>query len=395
MFIKLINRFLRYYNGNSLFIFIYILYICIAIVLFLYSFFQVDLNLTLINHPIFLELQKPFIEFGYYQRDNSVMAYIGVLLLLFSFYGITLFSIFKEKITSRQAFILIITLSVVLLFSYPASLSHDIFNYMFDAKIVTEYGLNPYTHKALDFPLDPWLRFMHWTYRTYPYGPVWLVVTIPLSYVGMNKFIIILFLFKLLVTVSYLLSSYFIYKILSVLKNKNAILGMMFFALNPLVIIESLVSSHNDTVMMLFAIFAVYLLILKKKIFSIVLWLFSVGVKFSTIYLLPIFVIGYRPFFTFTLSLLAFCVISHKIGLQPWYFLWVMPFAALAYKHISVRIIMFTMPIAFLLRYVPFIETGSWYPSAIPFQYWITVGGIIVSVLLYVLVTVFYKRNKS
>jgi hypothetical protein len=379
---------------NKWFWVIYIPYIIAAIGLFLYSFFQIDLNLTLINHPVFLEVQKPFIHFGYYQRPASVNVYIALLLVFFILYILTLRLIWIKKLSLYHLGILIGTLCVVLFLAYPASFSHDIFNYMFDARIVTEYGQNPYTHKALDFPADPWIRFMHWTHRTYPYGPVWLVVTIPFSFIGLGKFLIILVLFKVLIIISYLFVTYYIYKILQVLNHRFAIIGAAFFALNPLVIIEGLISAHNDVLMMAFAVLSIYLLIQKKRVSAIGMFLLSVGVKFTTIFLAPFLIINYRPFLAFLLALATFCAISYRIGIQPWYFLWVMPFAALACMHRFTRVIMITIPFVFLLRYIPFIASGSWYPSAIPFQYWATVVGVITTVIIYLGLLLWHKKIK-
>jgi len=77
----------------------------------------------------------------------------------------------------KKLFIILIAVNILIgLISYPAY-SHDLFNYMFDAKIATFYQQNPYLYKALDFPTDPWLRFMHWTHRYYPYGPSFLLLS--------------------------------------------------------------------------------------------------------------------------------------------------------------------------------------------------------------------------
>jgi len=77
-----------------------------------------------------------------------------------------------------------------------------IFNYILTQKIITHYQQNPYIHKALDFPGDPMLSFMHWTQRVYPYGPVWLGLTaaIIISWFG---FFLHIFMFKALMSASF------------------------------------------------------------------------------------------------------------------------------------------------------------------------------------------------
>ena len=227
--------FLSRLTQNKIFAFLVGGYILLSICLFLYSFTQIDLNLTLISYPLIHEIQKPFIYFGYYLRPLSTGVYIGLVVLYFILFGFVLWLISRKKIGIQEVGMLVVLLSGILLFSYPA-FSHDIFNYMFDAKIFTYYGDNPYAMRALDYPEDPWIRFMHWTHRTYPYGPSFLPISIVLSFIGMNIFPITLVLFKALMILSYGGAVYFLYKVLKIVSPKYVVAATAFFALNPLVI---------------------------------------------------------------------------------------------------------------------------------------------------------------
>ena len=75
------------------------------------------------------------------------------------------------------------------------------------------------------------------------------------------------------------------------LRLKNELFGVAFFALNPLVVIESIVSAHNDMAMMFLAILALYLLMNKKYARSAILFILSIGVKFATAFVLPIYLL--------------------------------------------------------------------------------------------------------
>ena len=160
-------------------------YILTVIGLFLYSFTQVDLGLTLSRWSVEQVIEKFFQHIGYFNRPLSTSLYILILIFLFSFYLLFILLAQRKKITRRQVWFLLIGIAVILTFSYNA-FSYDLFNYIFDAKIITYYHQNPYLHRALDYPGDPMLSFMHWTQRTYPYGPFWLVLTVPLSFLGFN-----------------------------------------------------------------------------------------------------------------------------------------------------------------------------------------------------------------
>src|SRR5258708_34566475 len=134
-------------------------------------------------------IELGFKQIGYFNRLFSTALYIFLLLLLFGTYVSFLFLANKNKLTPKTVWVLCVVTAGVLVFSYN-TFSYDLFNYIFDAKIVTHYNANPYLHKALDYPHDPMLGFMHWTQITYPYGPLCLLITIQLSLVGLKIFLL-------------------------------------------------------------------------------------------------------------------------------------------------------------------------------------------------------------
>ncbi len=365
-------------------------YLLFVIGLFLYSFTQVDLGLTLTRSSLWQETQRSLQFIGYFQRPLSTGLFLGLIIGLFAWYAIALKG--ARRISRKQFWRLLIPITVILALSYNA-FSYDLFNYIFDAKIFTKYNENPYLHKALDFPKDPMLSFMHWTHRTYPYGPVWLGLTIPLSFLGMQYFLPTFFLFKAFIAASFLGSVYFIGKILKKIEPEAAVVGMVLFALNPLVLVESLVSAHNDIVMMFFAIVSWYFLVQKKIILAALFLLLSIGVKFATIFLLPAFflaiVLQRRKEYSFdTVNMLALLGMiaaivgaSLRTNFQPWYLLFVLPFAALLPKKPIIVIPTVAMSFFALLQYVPYLYLGNWDPPVPQYLFILTSLGIAVSFL--------------
>ncbi|MBI3366235.1 hypothetical protein HY041_01230, partial [Candidatus Roizmanbacteria bacterium] len=183
-----------------------ILYVMALFGFLFYSYALVDPNLTFINHPVWNQFRNIVLPLGYFQREQSWYVYLALILLFFLF---NLFFIkkYKEMDVLKIAFII----GGILLFAYPF-LSHDLFNYLFDAKIVTFYHQNPYFLKPLDFPNDQWLRFMHWTHRTYPYGPVFLGLSLIPSFLSLGKFILSFLFFKTTIVVFYLLTVFCLQK---------------------------------------------------------------------------------------------------------------------------------------------------------------------------------------
>lgn len=342
-------------------------YFSVIFALFLYSFTQVDLNLTLSEISIFQTLQKNFQYIGFFQRTESSIIFSLILIFLFLFYGVFLFLSLKNKISSKYLFYLVFGTFLLLVFSYNA-FSYDLFNYIFDAKIVTHYQQNPFLAKPSDFVGDEMLNFMRWTHRFYPYGLSWLILTVPLSIIGGNIFLTTFFLFKLLAGLSYLGSGYLIYKISQNLFPKNKISNTLFFALNPLVLIEGLISAHNDMPMVFITLLSFYLYLNKRKSASFLVYIFSVGIKYATAALAPSFLylwiseklkkkINWEKFFIFNLflSLLVVIYASIRTTFQPWYFLLSFAIASFVFRKFYIFIPSVVISVTTALIYLVYV----------------------------------------
>ena len=363
------------------------------LLLFLYSFTQIDLGLTLTRVSWWQGIQKNFQLIGYFNRPLSTGFYLGILLLLFVFYVLLLWLAKKDRLLPKNLWWLIGLTALVLLFSYPA-FSHDIFNYIFDAKTVVVYHKSPYEVKPLDFPGDPMLGFMHWTHRPSIFPPFWIGLSIFPFVLGFGKFILQLFWFKAMMTVFYLGTIWLIDKILRVLNVKNPIFHLAFYALNPLILVESLVSGHYDGVMIFFALLAFYLLLKKKYCNSFLFWFFSIGLKYVSAVLLPIFLLGlmkkikerYLIELAIILMFLAIFVVTYwYLGFQPWYLLWVLPFIALREKGQLLVWLMISFSLGSLLRYAPFLYYGYWDSPVPTIKIWLTSASLGLGFLAYVI----------
>lgn len=323
---------------------IILLYAISLFSLSVYSFSLIDPNLTFFQTSWWEIFRDKMVYFGYYQRDFSWLVYLILIVLLFAFHYYLL-----KKYKQFNPIKIAIIIGLIFLFSYPF-LSHDFFNYMFDAKIATYYHKNPYFYKALDFPNDQWLRFMHWTHRTYPYGPTFLLLTLIPSFLSFGKFVLSFIFFKSMFVLFYLATVYFLQRL-----NK---LWAIFFATNPLIIIEGLVSSHNDLVAVSLAIFGIYYCAKNKNLIGRLLFLFSGGIKFITFPLL-LWTRSYPKLhrFIFLVIIGILVYLSLKSEIQPWYFLNLFIFLPFFYRWINRLNIFF---FGLLISYYPFIRLGAW-----------------------------------
>lgn len=355
-------------------------YILAVIALFFYSFTQVDLSLTLSTSSIYQTLQKQFQYIGFFQRPLSTLIFSVIAILLFIFYLSFLYLSKKDKLKIKTLRNLIFLTFLILVFSYNA-FSYDLFNYIFDAKILTHYSQNPYFYRPIDFAGDPMLNFMRWTHRFYPYGPSWLILTVPLSFIGVSFFLPTFFLFKLLIGATYLGSVYLIYKISEILFSKYKIFNTVFFAFNPLILIEGLVSAHNDFPLVFFGLLAIYFYLKKQKIYSFLSLVFSIGVKYSTAVFLPAFalVMLFEKFkknvpwgkiiaLSIIFSLFAVFFASLRTTFQPWYLILPLALSALICRKYYIfipSIIASLFSILIYIIYVYMTDYAKGYPQVV------------------------------
>lgn len=386
--------------------FLIVAYIILIIGLFLYSYTQVDLSLTLSRASIFQTIEKSFQYIGYFNRPLSTYLFCTILGLLFVFYG--LFIVISKKINMRIFWKILIPITIILTLAYNA-FSYDFFNYIFYTKIILHYHQNPYLVRALDFPKDPMLSFMHWTHNTYPYGPFWLALTVPLGFIGLNYFMATFFIFKFFTAGCFLGTVYFLSKILRKIMPKEEVFGLVLYAFNPLVLIESLVSAHNDVAMVFLAVVGIYFLLQKKLVWGLLFIILSALTKQATVFLLlpaliyagSILIKKDIPqkiflFSCFLIMVIGYIFVITKIEIQPWYTLWFLPFLILIKPNKFLLWLAGGFSLGVLLRYVPFLWQGDWNGMATTVKMWVTLITPIIFMIigsLYIFIKRYVKTS--
>lgn len=368
---------------------ILVVYFLFLLFLSLFSYGYVDPNLTLSSHPGYQQFQAFFHDLAYKNRSLSTLIFLIFWLVSFGFYFFFFTGAKKKKIDKPFFQKLILTVVLGTFFAYPF-LSNDIFNYIFTAKILTAYRENPYLVMPQEFVGDPWLSFLHWSNRTALYGPAWLILTLIPSFLTGQRIVFSLFAFKGLIVVFYLGIVFLLVKLLDLVKVEKKFPSLIFFALNPLVVFETLVSGHNDVALVFFGLLGFYLLAKDRKALAVFSILFSILVKFATLFLLPVF--GYvfwlrvkgkkvnwaRVFTWASWSMFLIYLLSPlREELYPWYLVWVIPYVALSLTSDLLVWLTLALSAGTLLRYPPFLYTGSWGGITPRVKLWVTVAPVI------------------
>lgn len=357
----------------------YLLYGILLSLFAIYSYVLLDPNITFLNTQAWTMFRDAAVQIGYHQRPLSWGLYLGLLL---SLYGAHWWIMKRgDKINPVRLSFLI---GGILIAAYPF-LSHDFFNYMFDAKILTYYHQNPYLHKALDYPDDTWLRFMHWVHRPYPYGPVYLAISAVPAFLGLGKFLIHFFLLKIVCSAFYVLTVWSLVK----LNRRDA----LFVATHPLVLIEGLIMGHNEILALGLGAAGLVAVMQKKRLFGGTLMALSTGIKFMSFPYLGL--LGYDRWWmrlgalVGTIGVLVYA--SYSVVVQPWYFLnlflFIIPYPSL------LRILQ-PLFLGLLLSYYPYIYLGGWdSDEKVALKISIIQGAWIVTALWFIFLSLKEKRG--
>jgi len=385
----------------------------LAIVLALFTYAYVDLNLTLTKNTLILNIISKLQYFGYYQRLHATVFYFLLLLAFYVNYITNLILFIKKRLSLKYLLVSTLFITIILIPSYPF-LSSDLFNYMFDAKIITTYNLNPYSNKPLDFPNDDWIRFMRWTHRYSPYGPLWLIYSTLPSLLGFGKFLLTLFTFKIFIGIFHILNTLLIYKILQRLKNNLSIVGTALYAMNPVFLIEGVTNAHNDIIHAFFIILSIYFLTYSKILLSTLPIIIGAFVKYlSLITLLPLLIFRFTKFnkietyiyiniivySTFTWIFSTFRVTvpfisagSLQTQFQPWYLFWTLPLVSFLPKKTFLLALSIVIGFSSMLRYTPFLLYGEWsQPNTILFMQTVIVILPAITILI-ILLKKYYEK---
>ena len=149
-------------------------------------------------------------------------------------------------------------------------------------------------------------------------------------------------------------------KILKKERAADATYGLAMFALNPLIIVETLVSSHNDIVLVAFMLVSFWYLSHKDMIASWFWLSMSIAAKLMTLTLVPLYAIKPDKVLMFLAMMVGLTVAVIKREFLPWYLVWVLPFVALDPNRKGVYSAFSILSVGLLLSYVPYLYTGSY-----------------------------------
>lgn len=389
--------------------FLLVLVFIFSLIYTLFSYSLTDPNLIITSWKPYWNFQSWMWQTFFHNSQLLTTTFVALISTFFAIYFIGLKKLknVKERVDKGFIFKLLLAFSP-LFFSYNA-LSHDVFNYMFNAKMVTLFKADPHMKTALDFFYDDWTRFMHNTHTPAPYGYGWTIFSVFPYLLGMHKFLPTWFIFKALAWLSYFLLFLSLKNISKKLTKKELDFKTTWLVFaNPLLVIEVLSNLHNDLWMLVPAIVSLSIIIKKptrnlipKAIISLLLMAFSISTKIATIVLVPLWIYWFMNWFIdknkifkwfkqfekfvpllISIALFLPLLMDRSKQFLPWYLIWSMVWLPFV-KNKNWRIWIIAFSLSSLFRYIPWLQTGGFEGSVITSQKQITwAGGFSIFVIL-------------
>lgn len=377
--------------------------VIISLLLSLWSYTLVDPNLFLLSQPWWVELQSWFWQ----NRGDWAVLAAGYGILVLAWWAVYLaaprlvqFRAWPER-KIPVVFLAFGAMVIAVLWIGHNALSHDIFNYLFNARMVVEYGANPHVCTALEFAYDPWVRFMHNVHTSAPYGYGWTALSLIPYIAGMGTFLLAYLAMKGWMVLGLLLYIFFGWRLFREAQPQadNRVELLWLFVANPLLLWETVLNGHNDVWMMWPALAAMWLLFRSQKtkqwwmiVGTAVLLGLSISVKLVTVVLIP-FVVGlllwpwlkqhlsgnWRPVRALgehlsrywaeyaVLVLLAPLVTQRSQQFLPWYLIWSWSFFPLV-RWSWLRWFLLALAFTSQLRYIPWLLNALEYTDALQVQ---------------------------
>ena len=172
----------------------------------------------------------------------------------------------------------------------PIMLSTDVYAYAIYGRVSAIYGANPYGAAPPISPSDPFMPLFGQPYLPSWYGPFWTVISAGLAWLSGERVGLTVLLFRGLAVLAALAAAALLWDNLRRSAPERAIQGLVLFLWNPLLIIETGLSGHNDAVMLAFVLFGLWLHLRGCKAGAVVALTLSALVKFLTGMLIPLYV---------------------------------------------------------------------------------------------------------
>jgi hypothetical protein len=216
--------------------------------------------------------------------------YIGGMLAMFACYLLALRE--SRRATAARAMPVVFgcaaLMAMAMYWMYPVS-AIDMFVYAARSRIFTAYGANPNAVAFANYPSDPWTAYItpEWATRVSPYGPLWNLIAAPITALAGDRIAVALVGFKVLMAACYLAGGWAIARAQAA-GGANSATGALLYLWNPLVLWEGIGNGHNDALLALVLLLALYAWVARHDRWVIPLLVVAALIKYVSLPLIAL-----------------------------------------------------------------------------------------------------------
>jgi alpha-1,6-mannosyltransferase len=193
-------------------------------------------------------------------------------------------------LSRRLAIGAIVGLHLVFLLA-PPLLSHDVFSYIAYARLGVANHLDPYVHAPIEIPADPGFVHAGSVRAVSAYGPLFTLLTYPLSPLGVAA---ALWILKTIAALASLGIVWIVWRVAQRLGH-DPVVPALAVGLHPLVLVHVVGGAHNEALTVLLTMAGVALWLGGREAGGVVVATVAAGVKASAGLVVPFLVVARRP----------------------------------------------------------------------------------------------------
>ncbi len=195
---------------------------------------------------------------------------------------------------------------VIFVFVYPAT-AIDVYIYAARSHLFSDYGLNPSTALPQSlWDIDPYVRYasQEWSTSPSPYGPLWNGIAAPFTAFDGEDIRTAVLLYKVLMAGCAIGTAWLVYDIARAVQPRRAVSAALLWLWSPILLWEGIANAHNDVVLALLLVAALWCWCRKHDGFVLPLLGAAVLLKVVAVMLIP--------------AAIAAIVARHGVGRQLW-----------------------------------------------------------------------------
>jgi hypothetical protein len=200
--------------------------------------------------------------------------------------------------------------SLIALFGFPGE-SADVFDYLFRGRMMSEYSLSPLAHTPFEIKERPFHRYVSWSEWVDAYGPLWEYASAGVSWLGkafaspdellvrinqtcevqpaactlLAKYVTGYRLFAIACAGA---CGMLVWSIVRRQSPRLASLALLIWFWNPLVIVSTAIGAHNDALMLVFVLLALWLMQRQHWLLGLLALIAAAHVKITALVMLPV-----------------------------------------------------------------------------------------------------------